>query len=84
MNRTSESLESNKRISLSLLYVKHIQTKSYQHVIKSLHDRFVRANDFVDPSSTAYTHLKFATRPRQTTALSAAEWEAALLPGDLE
>ena len=58
--------------------------KTYQHVNRDLDENFVCANGFVISSPAKQTSLKSVSIPRQTTALSAADWEAALLPGDLE
>ena len=58
--------------------------KTYQHVNRNLDQNFVCANAFVISSPAKQTRLKFLSIPKQTTALSPADWEAALLPGDLE
>ena len=58
--------------------------ETYQHVNTNLDKNFLCANVFVISSPAKHTGLKSVSVPRQTTALSAADWEAALLPGDLE
>lgn len=56
----------------------------HQHVNKDPDERILCADDLANLSPSKHTNLKFAPRSRQTTALGAAEWEAALLPGELE
>ena len=65
-------------------HMKTTADETYQHVNKNLDENFVSANVFVISSPAKHTGLKSASISRQTTALSAADWEAALLPADLE
>lgn len=71
------------RTALSLVNLV-TENRKHEHVTKNLDKRLVSANDFVNSSPSTLTDLKVANKSRQTTALSTAEWEAALLPGDLE